>query len=145
MKKLIILFCLILIFAGSAYAEDINIDSNNYDTYFTNTGTQNINDGDTITFSESILRRQYRFLRKERVYLCQPVRHPLSRSAGRHGRVVLPVPRADPGVPGRGHGCVRAAGRLLRRGKRSGRLRTVRRGVPSDGEKETARPAGLKA
>ena len=58
MKKLIILFCLILIFAGSAYAEDINIDSNNYDTYFTNTGTQNINDGDTITFSESM---GYRF------------------------------------------------------------------------------------
>ena len=58
MKKLLIIAFLILIFAGSAYAEDINIDSNNYDTYFTNTGTQNINDGDTITFSENL---GYRF------------------------------------------------------------------------------------
>ena len=58
MKRLMLFLCLIIIFTSSAYAEDINIDSNNYDTYFTSTGTQNINDGDTVTFNENL---GYRF------------------------------------------------------------------------------------
>ena len=59
MKKIIILLSiLILISISPIYAETIDINSNNYDNYFTNEGTQNINDGDTINFNQNI---GYRF------------------------------------------------------------------------------------
>ena len=77
---------------------------------------------------------QHRLLRSLRFFLCPKLRHPLSRSSGGRGRLLLPLQRADPRLFGQCHRRVPDAQRLLcGRCGRGG----IRQDIPSQGETET--------